>query len=277
MGDKLTAHTVATVKGNGRCRLFIVANKLSNSGAEAHCLGAQYSFYIKRKSENDPWTLISQEPRKADDTNSIMQMQIDNSTYLLACMVHTARMDDLLNHPGFQYTIVADRDPAVLEFEFSVDLTKKKPPPLVPSTGTISLLRDRLYCIKSYSVVSAGTDAVSRVTASYTYDSKSSLPLLRSFEKTTEVLDIVDPRLKAHADKLPRVMRQVVHADVEVPSKLPPDYDFTLTAFGLPEPFGVDPPTRPTPWWLYAGIAAGGLLLVIFLLGLWKRRLLARG
>jgi hypothetical protein len=57
----------------------------------------------------------------------------------------------------------------------------------------------------------------------------------------------------------------------------PPEEKFTLSAFGLQEPYGVEPPIRPTPWWLYAGIAAGVLLVLLFLLGLWKRRLLARG
>jgi hypothetical protein len=276
MDDKLTAHTMVTVKGNGRCRLFIIENKLGSSSAEVHCYGTQYSFFIKRKSGKDPWVLISQEPRKAEDTPSIMQVQHDNTTHLLALMVHTARITDVLNHPGFQYTKLAERDPALLEIEFSVDLTKQKVPPLVPSKGTIAFLREKLYCIKSYSVLAVGSDAVSRVTASYTYDPSSTFPLLRDYERRIEVLEVVDPRLKAHADKLPRVMRQVVKSDVEIPSKLPPDFDFSLTAFGLPEPYGVDPPIRPTPWWLSAGIAVGVLFVLLFLLGLWKRRLLAR-
>jgi hypothetical protein len=54
------------------------------------------------------------------------------------------------------------------------------------------------------------------------------------------------------------------------------DERFTLSYYGLPEPFGVEW-ERPTPWWLYAGIGAGVLVVLIFLLGLWKRRLLARG
>jgi hypothetical protein len=62
---------------------------------------------------------------------------------------------------------------------------------------------------------------------------------------------------------------------LEISWQDPPESAFTLSAFGLPEPFGVEW-ERPTPWWLYAGIAAGTLVLLISLLGIWKRRLLAR-
>ena len=54
-----------------------------------------------------------------------------------------------------------------------------------------------------------------------------------------------------------------------------PESAFTLTAFGLPEPFGVTW-ERPTPWWLYALISAGVLFVVAVIVSFWKRRLAAR-
>ncbi len=51
--------------------------------------------------------------------------------------------------------------------------------------------------------------------------------------------------------------------------------DFTLSAFGLPEPFGITW-DRPTPWWLYALISAGVLFVVAVIVSFWKRRLAAR-
>ena len=51
--------------------------------------------------------------------------------------------------------------------------------------------------------------------------------------------------------------------------------DFTLSAFGLPEPYGVEW-ERPTPWWLYALISAGVLFVVAVIVSFWKRRLAAR-
>ena len=51
--------------------------------------------------------------------------------------------------------------------------------------------------------------------------------------------------------------------------------DFTLSAFGLPEPYGVEW-DRPTPWWLYALISAGVLFIVTVIVSFWKRRLAAR-
>ena len=55
----------------------------------------------------------------------------------------------------------------------------------------------------------------------------------------------------------------------------PENSEFTLTAFGLPEPFGVTW-DRPTPWWLYALNSAGVLFVVAVIVSFWKRRLAAR-
>ncbi|MCS6977776.1 MAG: hypothetical protein NZM31_12325, partial [Gemmatales bacterium] len=49
--------------------------------------------------------------------------------------------------------------------------------------------------------------------------------------------------------------------DLHLPDTLPPESEFTLSAFGLPEPPGVTW-ERPTPWWLY-GIAVGLALVVL--------------
>ncbi len=50
-----------------------------------------------------------------------------------------------------------------------------------------------------------------------------------------------------------------------------PEYEFTLSAFGLPEPFGITW-ERPRPWWIYFGLAGGGCLVGIVLIGVFLRR-----
>lgn len=47
--------------------------------------------------------------------------------------------------------------------------------------------------------------------------------------------------------------------------------DFTLTAFGLPEPPGITW-ERPTPWWIYFGLIGGGCLVGFVLIGVFLRR-----
>ncbi|HMP60106.1 MAG TPA: hypothetical protein PKD86_12210 [Gemmatales bacterium] len=54
-----------------------------------------------------------------------------------------------------------------------------------------------------------------------------------------------------------------------------PVSQFTLSAYGFPEPFGIEW-DRPTPWWLYALISAGVLFIVTVIVSFWKRRLAAR-
>lgn len=60
-------------------------------------------------------------------------------------------------------------------------------------------------------------------------------------------------------------------SDIEVVNSV--DERFTLSHYGLPEPYGVEW-ERPTSWRSHAGILAGVLLVLLFLLVLRKRRLL---
>jgi hypothetical protein len=60
---------------------------------------------------------------------------------------------------------------------------------------------------------------------------------------------------------------KTVTLEQSIPVRLPPDSDFTLSAFGLPEPFGIEW-EKPTPWWLYIG---GGTLGLIALAALGYR------
>ena len=65
----------------------------------------------------------------------------------------------------------------------------------------------------------------------------------------------------------------VVKFNLRIPSQLPPDEEFTLSAFGLPEPFGME--SRSTPWYVWAG----GVAIACLVLGgvvAWLRKRLAR-
>lgn len=61
---------------------------------------------------------------------------------------------------------------------------------------------------------------------------------------------------------------QIVNYDLSVPDKPPEDEEFTLSAYGLPEPFDVAPPARPR-WYLWVI----GIVLVSFLGGYGLRKL----
>ena len=67
-------------------------------------------------------------------------------------------------------------------------------------------------------------------------------------------------------DTRSREMLYRVHYDQNVP-----DEDFTLSAFGMLEPYGITW-ERPRPWWIYFGLAGGGCLVGIVLIGVFLRR-----
>ncbi len=49
------------------------------------------------------------------------------------------------------------------------------------------------------------------------------------------------------------------------------ELQFTLSAFGMEEPFGITW-ERPTPWWIYFGLIGGGCLVGFVLIGVFLRR-----
>ncbi|MCI0378670.1 MAG: hypothetical protein L0215_13770 [Gemmataceae bacterium] len=57
------------------------------------------------------------------------------------------------------------------------------------------------------------------------------------------------------------------------PARIPGDEEFTLSAFGIQEPRGLG--SRPTPWYLWAGLA-GGLCLILSVVFRWRKARLAR-
>ena len=65
----------------------------------------------------------------------------------------------------------------------------------------------------------------------------------------------------------PMVSTETITYDPRPPREL----DFTLSAFGLPEPYGVTW-DRPTPWWLYIGGGTLAVLVIVILGYRWRRR-----
>ena len=102
--------------------------------------------------------------------------------------------------------------------------------------------------------------AVVTQTFGYTFDG---LPLLTQTHIRGEA---VPGSSKGHPDG-PLVSNETVTYDPRPPREL----DFTLSAFGLPEPFGVTW-DRPTPWWLYIGGGTLAVLVIVILGYRWRRR-----
>jgi LPXTG-motif cell wall-anchored protein len=71
------------------------------------------------------------------------------------------------------------------------------------------------------------------------------------------------------------VVKTMMEFELYEPSRLPPDKEFSLSAFGLPEPLGVS--WSRTPWYLWVGLA--GILFLLVGAGFYwlKRRRQAAG
>ncbi|HMP61247.1 MAG TPA: hypothetical protein PKD86_18025, partial [Gemmatales bacterium] len=88
------------------------------------------------------------------------------------------------------------------------------------------------------------------------------LPLLSSSRTTLEPA----PGGSLKFPDGPLVATETINYD----PRLPRESDFILSAFGLPEPYGVEW-DRPTPWWLYIGGGTLAVLVIVILGYRWRR------
>jgi hypothetical protein len=155
----------------------------------------------------------------------------------------------------------SERMTITLEYQHTDALRGGK---VLPAKATLEVDPTRSYVTTRWKVHYAGSGLeVSRV-AELTYGPDRSKPYA---ERTVVVTNV---------NYGGNVREERLEAVTEYRWTAPPESDFTLSALGLDEPFGVTW-ERPTPWWLYAGIAAGAVFVLALLVGLVIRRLQARG
>jgi hypothetical protein len=120
-------------------------------------------------------------------------------------------------------------------------------------SGIVVLDPSRFWCIRKYEGKLAGKDFVGTV--------KHEMTELRQTENS-----ILVPRKADYMEsfvvqkRFENTKRFQTHYDLDVRRPLPSDADFTLTAFGLPEPLGITS-KQPTPW--YAWVIGAGIVLVL--------------
>lgn len=185
-------------------------------------------------------------------------------------MLRERILDDWLKTPGFRIT-GATRDNQLVTFALNYDnnITDTKETYECPFTGTIRCDPQRHYRIVETDFIvkfrfTGSPERRRRLVTKCEYDQSAEPYAVPKCVTITVENDngVMEPHSAWYT------------SDIETIESA--DGRFTLSYYGLPEPFGIEW-ERPTPWWLYTGIAAGALVLLIFLLGNWKRQLLARG
>ncbi len=151
-----------------------------------------------------------------------------------------------------------------MEFDNSHPVTDEKSYMLLQG-GTMILDPDHSWTLREFTVHHSYREAEATINGVLEpRDPSDKRPIPKRLESRTE---IVYQKTGVRA-----TMLVVNDFDLYSPSALPPDSDFYLSAFGLPEPMGVRAPAAPPRWNLWIGLAGLGMLAAGVLLRQYLKR-----
>lgn len=221
----------------------------------------RYSVRVTRNMEKDVMTVRGIGPPTKDIFNE-SRPRLSNSLWA-PIMLRERLLDEWLKTPGFRITGATRADNLVslaVTYENSIKDTKETYE--CPFSGTVRCDPSREYRIVDTDLLvtfrfSGSPDRQRRLITKCEYDTSAerySVPKRVTIAVENDA-GIVEPHSTWYV------------SDVE-PVKAA-DQRFTLSYYGLPEPFGVEW-ERPTPWWLYIGGTLG--LIAVLILISWIRR-----
>ena len=221
---------------------------------EAFGINAKYSFLLKKK-DHGLWVVTLIQPRSAGvpkDINDGFLPGEEPPRPLLLRISHSLHLPTLTQRKDFVVRR-AVAEGRLMRFHFDC--------PSAHVRGDVQLDTECSWCLKSAEV----EHGLRKISAEYSYSEEEMPSTVACVTRTTA---------PGPEGKLVEWVERI-ELNHGIPNALPPETDFTLSAFGLPEPFGVTW-ERPTPWWLYALISAGMLFVVAVIVSFRKRRLAAR-
>jgi hypothetical protein len=254
-------------------------------GKEPHhasVVGRTYSFVLTRKTAGRPWILTEFSPGKAADSDEPLSWVNELMYGPLTVLSPRERLLELVRNPDFK--IVGSREvgaggdrlvridftntPKYIATRDTVDGMVLFPGRVTLKDGYVLLDPSRYWLIREFLVTAHdGPDLSVKdpnllVTMSGKYDYKA-------LRDGTPVLSKVVWQCEQAASAAAVGNRHEL--DYAITDNLPSESDFTLTAFGLPEPAGEKRPTTAR-WFLWATVAG----VVCMALAIAFRRLASR-
>jgi hypothetical protein len=239
-------------KQNKQCAL--VSIEYTSSGRivrEVLAFNPNYGFRLYRNEAGNDWVLTGVEK---DNIESIQfagmpVSKLVSDQAMLAFALYGRQLQSLLDHPQFKVTRAeqvnrAGQDLVQVDFDFPHDPKEQPFNPI--RSGSIWLNPNEYWCVTEYKVKGEWGNGNQTCHMTREFKTVSGKPvLLREVE-----IERADP---PYGPAGATGIKRIGDFDLEAPKDLPADQDFTLSAFGLPEPFlGRNTTTR---WYIWAGIA----------------------
>ena len=274
VGDRLVNHMRFEYRSNASCRLSVEQSLLeSDPVGTVSGYNRIYSFSLLRKSENRPWVVTNYTPRTQEETSSEVRETNFRFTPLRRLIrAYSVELSELIRKPTFRLLRVAaieHEGDACMRIEFDnwheLESNAKDFDPV--QSGVLLLDPHRYWCLRGCELRTRHSDAVALI--------KEEVQLRDPSEKVPVPKRIISVNDQKRSTGERLQVETVMEFDLFEPSRLPRDKEFSLSAFGLPEPLGVS--WSRTPWYLWVGLA--GILFLLVGAGFYwlKRRREAAG
>jgi hypothetical protein len=217
----------------------------------------RYAFHLRRTTSEGPWALLQLVDLQKESLPETWSMYYDSifATEATALVRLEAQpFSDIVRSPtfGIKYCkSLSLEGENLVEVSFTFDRapTVRGRPGHVE--GTLLLDPNRFWCrrLADYTVTFANDPKFQRGTGKFRDEvigeTLGSLPVPQLYRNEQEFYQDANTKIR---------LAYRVECDLHVPSPLPKDEEFTLSAFGLPEPPGLEW-KRPTPWYLWLAVA----------------------
>jgi hypothetical protein len=259
-------------KGNRGRELLLLTSEWTSEDKpprktfEVYGLNPRYGFVLRRESPSSPWLLIGLAGPQADSLSEFKSKHFDKvvDSYVNDLVrVHRDRLIDIVQQPEFR--VIRTRrvqrlgeELAEVTFDCPREVKARGNP---VQGGTLVLDPRRFWCIRSYDVRTKTASGRGHLKFQVVnWEEVDGLPVPRHAVLHTESTN------DGHKNK----QKWQFEYDLSVPDRLSPDGDFTLSAFGLPEPEGLGR-GRGIRWYLWAGVL-GVVCLSLAVLLRWRAR-----
>jgi hypothetical protein len=266
-------HAHMEYQTNGKGKVLKVVTKSTSKGMveqddeEVYGLNPRYAFTLKRKSSSSPWILT--DLIKRSSSTDLGRVGFCLNEYL-RCVTYGVLLDheplaEVVHKPGFQIgqcRKVQRNGEDLVETAFTYTKVESKGKKSTLK-GTLFFAPNRYWCMRSGEIQETGDIVSGTQKFQLTQVDNGGVlpPLSRLYESDGDYVS-------SYGEK----NRQRIRSDVTLRqvTPLPSDEEFTLTAFGLPEPAGMEQPLNR--WYLWAALAGIICLGLAALLGWWTRR-----
>jgi hypothetical protein len=245
--DRMIGNYRREIKQNASCKLMLRQSLLPESpGGELSAYNPTYGFSLKRRREDQSWAVSGVELEEARIRKAHQVLEDGSNPACELLQLWTEDLSELTRKSSFavRRAIPAHRDGVELvqiDFDNTHPIEPSGEEPFCPiQSGIMFLDPNHFWCLRAWDLQLKYNRSEPKNTAAIEYRDRSAE---YSIPKRIRI-EHMDPR------DPPKSSTWVRDFDFEEPASLPADSEFTLTAFGLPEPFGAEP--RGSLWYLWA-------------------------